>query len=292
MSETTAPPSLEAFLEAPIAAVRAVAPPTVIYGPGGTRRQAAMAGISPESDGYAAWSRERMAESIAALAHVGVRHIVVNLLRPAQMAEVGRYRDRLLAWLAEGLAGDDALAEWCRRGWRARLIGLEQLPELRAAAERLAAATASASGPSVWWYLCPTAATPWEGILAAAQRGARSQEEAISALYGEAIPPATLYLAFGKPLIAYDIIPPLLAGELQCYWTQRPGFSLNEPTLRQILYDYAYLRRTWQPAKQERYAALSSQRELWEHGPVLGLGARVGPFWYPRGVHASSSGEN
>lgn len=293
MKHQAAAPTLEQFLSGPLAAVRAVAPQTVIYGPGGTRRQAALAGISPQSEAYAAWSRDRMAESIAALSHVGVQHVVINLLRPSQMAEVGRYRERLLAWLAEGLAGDDAIAEWQRCGWRVRLIGLEELPELHEAAKRLADATASQPGATIWCYLCPTAQTPWASLCAAAAAGAMSsQADAIRAVYGEAIPPATLYLAFGKPLIAHDILPPLLAGELHCYWPQRPGFSLDEPTLREILYDYAYLRHTWQQDKSARYAALPAQRPVWEQPRVLGLGKRLGSFWYPRGETLARIGED
>ncbi len=282
MSSPTPIPTLEQFLRGPIAMVQSVAPETVVYGPGGTRRQAALSGISPESDGYADWTRQRMAESIEALAQIGVRHIIMNLLRPAQMAEVGRYRERLLAWLADGLAGDAALGEWQRRGWRVRLLGGAEIPELRQAAERLAAVASTDGAPTVWWYVCPSERTPWDSLLAAVRDGhAGSQAEAIRYLYGEDIPPATLYLAFGKPIVSYDIIPPLLAGELQCYWTQQPGFRIDEETLRHILYDYAYLRRTWKQDKIERYTAISQQRDLWAQRRVLGLGRRLGPFWYP-----------
>jgi hypothetical protein len=282
--EFTPTPTQAEFMAAPIQAVRAVAPATLIYGPGGTRRQAALAGIPFQSDAYAAWTHERMVESLAVLSHIGVRHIVINLLRPAQLAEVGRYRDRLLTWLEAGLAGADAIVKWRYRGWRVRIIGLEALPELHAAAERVAAATADQPGPTIWFYLCGAPHTPWASLFASTASGIpASQQAAIQALYGEDIPPATLYLAFGKPFVAYDIIPPLLAGELHCYWTQRPGFSLDEPTMRQILFDYAYLRSTWQQDKTARYAALDEQRAIWEQTAVLGLGQRLGPFWYPQG---------
>lgn len=282
MSKSSGRPSLEEFLSAPIEQVRAVAPSTVIYAPGGTRRQAALAGISPQSDDYAAWSRQRMVESIEALAQVGVRHVVMNLLRPPQVAEVGRYRDRLLAWLEAGLASEEAIAVWQQRGWRTRMLGVETLPELQPAAARLVAHTAPAAELTVWWYLCATAETPWVMLGQAAELAGRAgQSAAIEALYGEPIAPATLYIAFGKPLVAFDIIPPLLAGELQCYWTQRPGFNLDEPTLRHILYDYAYLRPTWQQDKSTRYADLPQQRAHWQQPRVLGLGERVGAFWYP-----------
>lgn len=275
-------PSLKEFLCAPVEQVRAVAPQTMIYAPGGTRRQAELAGISFQSEDYPAWSRQRMVETIAALAHVGVRHIVMNLFRPSQLAEVGRYRERLLAWLEAGLASEQAIAVWQARGWRMRMLGVETLPELQPAAARLVAETTPAAELTVWWYLCATPETPWAMLGQAAELAGRlGQRAAIEALYGEPIEPASLYIAFGKPIIAFDIIPPLLAGEMQCYWTQRPGFNLDEPTLRHILYDCAYLRPTWQQDKSIRYADLPQQRAHWQQPRVLGLGERVGAFWYP-----------
>jgi hypothetical protein len=98
---------------------------------------------------------------------------------------------------------------------------------------------------------------------------------------GEELPLATLYLAFGKPMFVPDLLPPLLSGDVQCYWTQRPGYDLDERSLRQIIYDYAYLRPTWTRDKSARYADVEAQRSLWEHAPTLGLGRRVGAFWYP-----------
>lgn len=96
---------------------------------------------------------------------------------------------------------------------------------------------------------------------------------------GEDIPPATLYLALGKPTISLDIIPPLLIGNIQCYWTQQPGYTLTEKQLRTILYDYAYLRRTWREEKLDRAKEALADRPAWEEGPILGLGMQLGPFW-------------
>ena len=77
------------------------------------------------------------------------------------------------------------------------------------------------------------------------------------------------------------IIPPLLVGQLQCYWSQQPGYTLTEVQLRTILYDYAYLRTTWQEEKLERAKTALDHRQAWEEGPTLGLGMRLGSFWYP-----------
>ena len=94
MSATIA--NLEDFLAAPIEQVAAAAPATMIFAPGGTRRRAALAGISPQSEAYAQWSREQMIACCGRWFEHGIRHLFMNILRPAQLAETGRYRERLL----------------------------------------------------------------------------------------------------------------------------------------------------------------------------------------------------
>ncbi|HJZ49806.1 MAG TPA: hypothetical protein VKE41_21665 [Roseiflexaceae bacterium] len=279
---TTQPPSLEEFLRAPAEQVAAVAPVTMFLAPGGTRREAILAGISPQSEEYPRWSRERMFGCIDMLFRLGVRHLFVTALRSAPLAEVGRFRERLLDWTEQGMAGPEALADYRRLGWRVRLAGAEHVPELRAAADRLRAATPAQADRTLWMYVSGTPDSHWETLLAAAQRArVRSRAELVRALYGEEIPPATLCLSWGKPMVAADLVPLLLAGELQCYWTQQPGFGQHEQTIRRIFYDYAYTRRTWRQDKSTRYAGVAADRTIWERPLVLGVGRRVGPFWYP-----------
>jgi hypothetical protein len=139
-------------------------------------------------------------------------------------------------------------------------------------------------------YVSGTPDAHWAAILGAAQQAqARTRAEVIRAMYGEDLPPATLCLSYGKPMIAADIMPLIVADEVQCYWTQRPGFSLDDTLVRRIFYDFAYTRRTWQPDKSSRYADVLAQRPFWEQTRVLGLGRRVGAFWYP--THDNSADE-
>jgi hypothetical protein len=122
----------------------------------------------------------------------------------------------------------------------------------------------------------------WRQILSTAvAQQATTRAAAIRACYEEDVPPVTLYLAFGKPVVAPDLLPPLLMDKVQCYWTQRPGYRLSEQELRSILYDYAFMRPTWQADKSTRAQAALAERSAWERGPILGLGRRLGPFWYP-----------
>ncbi|MFY0538084.1 hypothetical protein [Nannocystis pusilla] len=68
---------------------------------------------------------------------------------------------------------------------------------------------------------------------------------------------------------------------MDAYWTQRPGYRIDEREFRTILYDHLHVRRTWREDKTGRDEAAKETRRAWEEGPTLGLGARLGPFWYP-----------
>jgi hypothetical protein len=274
-------PSLEEFLAAPVAEVARVAPATMVYSAAGSRRAAALAGI-PDKD-YPAWSLLGLLEQIEIFLPYGVQHLVVPMLMPGNYSETTPgYRENIERWVDHGLAGPDTLAHWRRQGWRVRLLGTEAAPALQAAADRLVAETPP-SAQTIWFSVVPEAGLQWEWVLAAARAsGARTRAEAARALYGEDIPPATLYLGVGKPLINHDLLPPLLVGDLQCYWHQKPGYHTSDADFRTILYDYAFTRRTWLEDKSGRAAQALKYRAELENAPIIGLGKRLGPFWYPQ----------
>jgi hypothetical protein len=275
-------PSLEQFLTAPIDEVVKVAPATAIYAAGGTRRRAAFESIEPWSDEFMQWARQRILGRIDLLFRHGIRNVIVNVFSPDNYKEVNRYREQLLERAKWVVAGDESLLDYGRWGWRVRLLGTENVPPLQATAELVRTITPAQSTHTLYWTVVPDAGIPWQQVLAAAQRAnVQTQAEAIRALYGEDIPLATLYLAFGKPTISLDLIPPLLVGQLQCYWSQQPGYTLTQRQLRTILYDYAFLRSTWREEKLERAKEAIAHRRAWEEGPILGLGMQLGPFWYP-----------
>lgn len=276
-------PDRAAFLMGPIEQVAAVAPATVLYTQGGTRRRAVLDGVAAHSEEYVRISWLQMIESAALWFRLGVRHLWMTAIAPEQMAERGRYRDRLLDWVDQGLAGPAALDEWRRRGWRVRLAGAQTLPELQPTADRLAAEATPDGAPTLWWFVNGQQGGSWAMTEDAIRRAEGPGEAAARrALYGEELPPAALYLSFGKPMMAFDVIPPLLlAADVQCYWSQRPGYILDEQLLRSVIYDYAFLRRTWTADKEARYATLMDHSLTWERPLVLGLGRRLGTFWYP-----------
>jgi hypothetical protein len=279
---STPAPSLAEFLAAPVEEVVKVAPATVVYGVGGTRRHAVFEGIEPWSDKYVSWARACTISRADMIFRHGVRNLLVIAFTPDNFREADRYREKLFERAMWVIAGAESLADYTRLGWRVRLLGTESVPELSKTAEDLSKFTPAQSPQTLYWSFVKGADDPWQQMLAAVCHAqAKTRAEAIRALYGEDIPPATLYLAFGKPMISPVIIPPLLLGQLQCYWSQRPGYSLTERHLRTILYDYAYVRQTWREEKVERAKDALAHSSAWKKGPILGLGMRLGPFWYP-----------
>ncbi len=275
-------PSLESFLAAPLEVIAQAAPAAMVYAPGGTRRQAAFDGLTPWSDAYFRWARQATIKCFDLIFQHGVHHLFSPTLTPGNFAEANVYRHKLLQWVEWGAAGPDALDDYARHGWRVRLIGSEHVPELQNAAARLMTDTPATSAHTLWWTVMPTPEAAWQSLLHAAQQSkAATRADLMRVLYGEEIPLITLYLAFGKPLLSSGVLPPLLLGDVQCYWSQQPGYSLTVEQFRTILYDFAFLRQTWAPDKTGRAEAAAPHRAVWQHPLILGLGQRLGQHWYP-----------
>jgi hypothetical protein len=282
---TSAPPTQAEFLAAAAEQVRPVAPKAMVFAPGGTRRAAILSGINPSNSSheYVRWSFERMISQFDMMFRNGVQHLFSGTITPNQWNEVGGYRKNLVGWVANYLTGEEALEAYLRHGWRVRLVGWQSIPELEEVAAKLEERTPRQGAHTLWWWAVPTYESVWELLLAAAHRsGARTRDELIRAVYGEDVPLISLYLGFAKPEISPAHLPPLLAGQVQCYWTVRPGYLLDESEFRKILHDYAYLRPTWRPDKSGRAESALPYKEAWMRGPTLGLGMRLGQdFWYP-----------
>lgn len=275
-------PTLEEFLVAPEAEVAEVAPTTMIYAPAGTRRHALFEGIEPLSEQYVQWARAASMRCFDLIFRHGVRHLITLAFAPKTLRETHQYQAQFVQRVDWALAGPESLADYQHLDCRVRFIGVDSMPEFQATVERLRTATATQSERTLYWYSIPHEDTPWNELFRLAQQTeVRTRADAIRALYGEDIPPASLYLCFGKPIISTEFAPPLLLGHAQGYWTQQAGYRLTERELRTIFYDYAYLRTTWYPEKLERNRQALAYRRAWEEGPTLGLGMPLGPFWYP-----------
>jgi hypothetical protein len=271
------------FIAAPVEEVARFAPVAMAFAPGGTRRDAEIAGVDSESERYVRWSLRRTFDLFEMLFRNGVRHAWSGTITPNQWNESGPYRDSLIRWVARHLFSEETLEEYNRRGWRVRLVGWKAVPELAEAAAQLEARTPRQAKHTLWWWTFPSYEFVWEQILATTHRsGAQTRDELIQALYGEPLPLVTMYVGFGKPEVSPVHLPPLLAGQVQCYWTTRPGYSLDEREFRRIIYDYAFLRPTWQPDKTGRASRARRFKDAWLNGPTIGLGQRLADtFWYP-----------
>jgi hypothetical protein len=276
-------PSLEEFLAAPIEVARKVAPATMILGTGGTRRRAVLQGFSPQSESYAQWTRQQMMACLELIFDHGVKHLITTMFVSSHNEEITPgYREKIVSWTEWAIIGDEALASYAHHGWRVRLIGVESWPELAPAASKLVEVTAKNRGPTLWYSVASKPQLTWKSMLkVAVERGITDRTELIAAFYGETIPPATLYLGAGKPQVEDSQIPLLLVGKLECYWRQHLGYDLDAKTLRSILYDYTYIRPTWQADKTGRAEQVIEHAQAWENPPVIGMGQRLGPFWYP-----------
>lgn len=279
-------PTWETFRDAPDEQIAAVAPQTAVFSAGGTRRAAALAGIAANRDDYAVWAREQNLRTFDLLFRHGVQHIIAAAITQNQLNETTPiYRERLLQWTAWGMSGSEALTDYKRLGWKVRLLGTEYLPDLQDCADQLQTSTLHNSDKNVWWFVAPKPDSYWDHLLQVMKTTqAQTRTELIQALYGEVIPLATLFIAYGKPLIMPEQIPPLLMGTMQCYWLQRPGYLTDVTLLRQILYDFAFLRPTWQQDKTERAEEIITQAAMWQQMPTVGLGKRSGSFWLPRTI--------
>jgi hypothetical protein len=275
--------TMEDFLDASLEEVRKTAPDTFIYAASGTRRAAALAGIATHGDEFARWSLDQLWRCVNLFFDHGVKHLCMPLIGPSQFEEetLG-YSEYLWEWVRWGLAGDEAIEHYRLKGWRVRIAFHEFIPELKQAGDRVLRETPKGLH-TLWCFAVPQYHLPLQWMFEAALRSqVKTVEEAVEALYGEVIPHAGIYLSTGKPLLSTLQIPPLLVrGVIQGYWSQRPGYSLDDRQLRSIFYDTAYLRKTWLKDKSGRAEEAMKYREVWERAPVLGVGMRLGAFWYP-----------
>lgn len=255
------------------------APDTAIFGNGGTRRAAALAGV-PGGDEYARWSRPHMLRCYEIFFTLGVQHLIAPLMRPTNFAETGVFAERIIQWMQWGLACPETMNVYRQGNWRVHLvISGDTDPGLTTLAMELDEATRSHSGQHLWYIVTPSLAAMWRWIGNAFREGAGTRSDAVRRLYGYDIPAASLLVGFGKPIYGPDIVPPLLVENLQAYWTQRPGYALTELELREIIYDHTFRRGTWRKDKSDRTDGIIQDRRIWEQARTLGLGKRRGPYW-------------
>jgi hypothetical protein len=280
---TPAIPTQDEFLAAPLETVAAVAPPSIVYAPGGTRRSAMFAGVKPWSQEYLRRGEDGVAACLDIIFRHGVQHVFMPAVMVGHANEVDDVEQQLIKQMS-ALIGDPYLLNLVNKnGWRLRIAPSAYTEVLRPLGEYLESNSPSDASRTWWLTITPSYDSWWSTIIAFAKSDkVQSRSDAIAAMFGEDVPPITLCLAFGKPMISPDLFPPLLMDNVQCYWSQQAGLTLTEQQFRKVLYDYAFLRQTWQKDKTARAKQAGVHREIWEREMILGLGQRLGPFWYPQ----------
>lgn len=259
----------------------AIAPSTLVLANGGTRRRALLADVTSEN--YPEWSRNEMFSMLKMFFDSGVQNIFCVIFSETNAAEVSvNYREHMSSWVAEMLPRNDALDFYNQEGWRVHLdvLGWSGL----SIASKTLEQTQKNSGPGLWFTMISSPEDHWQRLVSTIGELDQPPDRTtlIRSIYGEDIPPASMYIGSGKPQLMPSLINPLLIGSLACYWPQHLGYSLDQLSWKKILYDYAYLRPTWVADKSKRTELATTYRSAWEDDPpLIGVGQRLGPFWFP-----------
>ena len=272
------------FLTSPPEFVRSVAPITLILGAGGTRRRSELMSKRDTNWSYLTSTRDEMFRFIELLFSFGVQHIFVPVIVDGNFNEVTPgYKEMLFNAINQQLAGDDSLHWYQEQEIQARLVGSEMIDELSHVAAKLMSMTPQTHCKSLWYTVTSSSIDVWNFTLARlASTGVDNHRDALIEIYGQAIPTDDIMLLdFGKPQVFASVVPPLLSVRVHCYWRQHLGYAFDETMVRKIFYDYAFLRRTWQQDKSGRAKQIYNFVDEIENPPVIGLGKRIGPFWYP-----------
>ena len=109
------------------------------------------------------------------------------------------------------------------------------------------------------------------------------KRQIVEAYYGEYVEPLSFCIGF-EPMAMFDL--PLVASGMEdLYFTVSPSLYLDDYTLRAILYDHLYTRRTkdnYPTLTADDWSAIGSFYRL-NRRHVLGIGRQgaQGCWWYP-----------
>jgi hypothetical protein len=276
--------TFDEFCSLPVNEMTKYTPDSMIFAAGGTRRAAVLAGIQ-DQDAYVRWSSEQLMTCFGLFAQYGVRHIVTHAIVPTQWMEITPgYREKLVEWVQENLTNEAIINTYQHKNWRSCLIGVDFIPEFKSTATKLLDTFPKSDySLTVYYAVTPAYDSHWLGLMSVLGQDWQTQEELILAQYKEPIPPIKLYVGYGKPVMSAAVCPPSLGAfdGMHSYWLQKPGFVTDERSILSILYDYSFTRQTWMSDKSERTTQVLNYRTEISQDTVLGVGKRLGPFWYP-----------
>ena len=261
----------------------------------GTRRWFALEHSEEALGGHLAYMRcagDRTIEVCKMIFDHGVDTLLIPIFGPAVAARGPDYQPLIepgLRWFAS----DPAMLEFYDAyDVQVRLYGdgRRVYPDYSAAwdaFDRVAERTAHHRRHRLFYGACADDPTETVAKIAVQFHQAQGQlpdkRQIIEAYYGSYVEPLSFCIGF-EPMAMFDL-PLIASGTEDLYFTVSPSLYLDESTLRSILYDHLYTRRT-----HDNYSIFTSadwsaidQFYRLNRRHVLGLGRQAawGGWWYP-----------
>lgn len=288
-------PSKADFLQWNPEQVAQVAPTSVYIAFGGTRRWAALEGIAAEDiTTYMNKGFAEMLRVLHLLFNEGVEHIFTTAgIGESHQKEGSQVWKNFFQSMIRQLTSDSFIKFCQAEQWRVKLLGAfegtrDEEEAYAAFVEQMQTFENPNYKKTLWFYFCPTEELYWKWTSRTIQQTCapiHGQADLIKIFCGEAVPPVELYMTSGKPMLSFGVVPLFLLKAVQLYWLQKLSLYMDRQNWREILYDFLFLRKTWQKDKFQRSQAALEDPELWRKDVILGVGRRIGPFWYPQNIN-------
>ena len=175
------------------------------------------------------------------------------------------------------------MSDYARLGWQVRLIGAESWPELLPAAQRLCELPMRENGPTVWFTVASHAETRWDVDFRC--RSARRRFQRAKKQFVRSMARIFHWQRCSSVLESHRS----LRRSCRPFWWviySATGASIWDMTWTSVpcarycmtLRTYG---KTWRTDKSGRAEQVHNYQSAWDDPPVIGLGMRLGPFWYP-----------
>jgi len=196
-------PPIDEFLAASLEDLSAVAPRSMVYAPGGTRRSAAFLGIEPWSKAYLRIMQDGFVACLEVIFRYGVQHVFTPMIMLGHTHEVKDIKQELIDAVGKFATDPRLLHIASDQGWRVKLAPSAYATELQPYIDCLNRNSPGEVTRTWWMGITPSYESWWSTIIALAKSDrVRTRADAIRSLYGEDVPPITLCFSFGKPMIS------------------------------------------------------------------------------------------
>ena len=287
------------------AIVRERGPKTVVFAAGGTTRWLMLNYLEGWPTDMSYWQEylrhggERFLEIARMFFDHGVHTLLTHAIVPGQLEGKGEgYQPLALTSGMERLAGSPGVLQFYEEygvrvgffgNYRQVLEGSEYAGTLEHF-DSVAEQTRTNDRHRLYWGFNTNADHVTPVLESAVQfyrehGRAPSREEAIEMYYGEPVEPVDVLISFNRTRTA-NLMPPLLEGQADLYFTVGLSFDFSQPQLRSILYDHLYARR----GRHRDYSTLPARAfsEMQDYyrlnrEAVTGIGRRYEPgaIWHP-----------